>query len=255
MRGLDAFIYYATAPIRLFGRSRAFRLTAAAAIILIVSFAGANWAINRIFPPDNAAKKAVANLPPPPPLPAVARASQVIAPVTIPLALIQQSLDKTAPREFSGKGSESPLSGLLTNADVGVVVNRGTMAVTGKPNILTVTTPITSSVHITGDFVARTANQAGGLVGSLGDKLGGDIGKFLNSDAGKNIGNVVGEIAKQTLNQTGNVRGQVIVQAQPALAANWRLRAQSRRAGRSRRTSFDAGGAAPASTCRRRSSR
>lgn len=225
-RVLDEVIYYMTAPIRLFGRARWFRLAVAGCIVLVLSFAAANWALN-YFLPENDAKKAVANLPALPPLPPVTRASYVIAPVTVPLALIQQNLDKAAPREFSGKGSEAGLGNLLSNVDIGVVVTRGTMSVTGRPNVLTVTTPLTSSVHITGQFVARTANQASGLAsglaGSLGDKIGGDIGKLLNNDLGKQIGGAVGEIAKQTLNQTSNVRGQVIVQSQPALAANWRL--------------------------------
>ena len=50
-RGLDTFIYYATAPLRLFGRSRYFRWGLAAACAAGLFFAAALWALNRFLPP------------------------------------------------------------------------------------------------------------------------------------------------------------------------------------------------------------
>ncbi len=46
-RALDMTIYYLTAPIRLFGRSRWFRLTLGAACVAAVFFAATLWALNR----------------------------------------------------------------------------------------------------------------------------------------------------------------------------------------------------------------
>lgn len=203
---LDEAIYIATAPIRWFGRSRRFRLAVGAAFVLGLSFAGANWALNHFFPPESDAKKAVANLPPPPPLPAATRASQVIAPVAIPLNLIRQTLDNAAPRELAGK-NDNPVSSLLSKADIGITMSRGTMAIAGKPNEITVTTPLTGQLKITGQIAAQAGNLTGAISGLLGQSLGRDVGN----------------ITKGVLDQRAEVRGQIVVRSQPGIAANWRL--------------------------------
>ena len=224
---MSTLIYYLTAPIRLFGRSRAFRWLIVAAVVLGGSFVAANWALEHFLPGDNGAAQLLAKLPPPPPLKTVSSASVVIAPVAISLTAVRDMLDASAPREFSGKGSQTPLSGLLNQADVGIVVTRGPVSLSGKPNVLTASVPLTSSVHITGQFVARTADQAanaaGDLAGKLGDKLGGQLGGLLNGALGKDIGKAVGQVATQSLNQTSNLRGQITIHSQPQLARNWRL--------------------------------
>lgn len=204
-RVLDQVIYYATAPVRLFGRSRRFRLALVAVLVLGGSFAAANWALNR-FLPDNNAKKAVANLPAPPVLPQVTRATYVIVPVAIPLTLIRQSLDNAAPRELVGK-NDNPVSSLLSKADIGITMSRGTMAVTGKPNELTVTTPLSGTLKITGQLASQAGNLAGGITGLLGGALGKDVG----------------QLTTKVLDQNAEMRGQVVVRSKPAITANWRM--------------------------------
>ena len=204
-RVLDQLIYYATAPVRLFGRSRAFRLTLVGVLVLGGSFAAANWALNR-FLPDNDAKKAVANLPAPPALPQVTRASYVIVPVAIPLNLIRQSLDNAAPRELVGK-NDNPVSSLLSKADIGITMSRGTMAVTGKPNELTVTTPLSGTLKVTGQLASQAGNLAGGITGLLGGALGKDVG----------------QLTSKVLDQNAELRGQVVVRSKPGITANWRM--------------------------------
>jgi len=67
LRGtLNSAIYFATAPLRLFGRSRRFRLILGASCIVAGFFAATLWALDRFFPAGNnnsEAKKAVASLP------------------------------------------------------------------------------------------------------------------------------------------------------------------------------------------------
>ena len=85
MRGiLDSAVYLASAPLRLFGRSRRFRLIVGALAIVAVFFTVTLWALDRFFPTDNKnteAKRAVASLPALPALQPVSRSSYVIAPV------------------------------------------------------------------------------------------------------------------------------------------------------------------------------
>lgn len=205
MRLLDSVIYYVTAPIRMFGRSRGFRLALAACVVLVASFAAANWALN-YFLPANDAKTAAAKLPAPPPLPAVTRASYVIAPVAIPLALIRQSLDNTTPRDLVGK-NDNPVSSLLSKADIGINISRGSMSVSGKPNEITITTPLNGVLSITGQLATQAGNLTSTITGLLGQSLG------------KDVGNLTGK----ALDQRAEIRGQVIVRAKPGITNNWRL--------------------------------
>jgi len=90
---LDTFIYYVTAPIRLFGRSRRFRLAVVAACIIATCYAATMWALNRFIPADSGLPEALAILQPPKALQPVTRASQVIAPVAVALTAIGNSLN------------------------------------------------------------------------------------------------------------------------------------------------------------------
>ena len=220
---MNTIIYYITAPIRLFGRSRAFRWLVVAVIVLGGSFAAANWALERFLPSDNGAAQLLAKAPPPPPLKSVSSASVVIAPVAIKLTAVRDALDATAPRNFSGNGNQTPLSGLLSKADVGIVVTRGAISLSGRPNVLTASVPLTSEVHITGEFVGRTADQAANAVGQLGGKLGGQLGGLFKGSLGKDIGRAVGQVTKKALNQTSTLHSRVTLHARPKLERNWRL--------------------------------
>ena len=129
----------------LFGRSRRFRLwRSARCAIVSLFFAGTLWALDPFFPAGRRRRRASArgNLPPLPPLQPVSRASYVIAPVAVALSAIRRNLDAAAPREFAGK-NDNPVSQLLSKADIGITVTRGAMAVSGKPNELTIITPLT----------------------------------------------------------------------------------------------------------------
>lgn len=207
---LDTVIYCVTAPIRLFGRSRRFRLAVGGLLVLAICFKGTLWALDHFFPPVSEARRAVEKLAKLPDLPPVARASEVIAPVAISLAAIAQNLDSTTPRELAGK-SDNPVSGLLSKADIGITVSRGTMGVTGKPNELTIVTPLSGHLKITGQLAGQVGGQVGNIAGSIGGLLGGAIGKD------------VGRLATKVLDQDVTVRGQAVVHARPAITAAWRL--------------------------------
>ena len=207
MRGmLDRAIYTVTAPVRLFGRSRRFRIGLGAAGLVVIFFAATLWALDRFLPADSDAKQAVAGLPALAPLPPVTQTSYVIAPVAIALTAIRASLDATTPRDFSGK-NENPVSSLLSKADIGVTITRGSMLISGHPNELSVITPLSGDLKLTGQVAAQAGNLTGTIAGLLGGAVGKDIGKLTST----------------VLNQNVQLRGQVTVTAKPALTANWRL--------------------------------
>ena len=204
---LDTVLYALTAPIRLFGRSRRFRLAIGAVAVVALFFSVTLWALDRFFPTGRGLTQTpLAQLPQLPPLQPLTRASYVIAPVAVSLAAIGRSLDAAAPRDLVGK-NDNPVSSLLSKADIGITVARGTMAVSGKPNELTVTTPLSGTLQITGQIAGAAGGVVGGITGLLDSGLGKNVGKITN----------------QVLDQKAELRGQVIVHAKPALTANWRL--------------------------------
>lgn len=217
MSGLiDDAIYYLTAPLRLFGRSRAFRLATLATIVAGGCFAATLWALDRFMPsgPDTAAKQAVAKLEPLAPLQPLTRASYVIAPVAVSLNAIQRSLDASAPRTFAGKG-DNPVSGILSKADIGMTINRGNMAVNGRAGEMTVLTTLNGNLKVTGQLATQAGNLTGGAVGGIAGLLDGALGK----DLGKAVGGLTGKV----LDQNVELRSQVTVRSKPAIVTHWRL--------------------------------
>lgn len=205
-RFLDEAVYYATAPIRLFGRSRGFRLALAALCTLAVFVYGALLAFDRLLPAGSGVPPELTKIAPPPPLPPVTRTSYVIAPVAVALRAIQRKLDDAAPRQFAGK-NDNAVSSLLSKADIGITLERRTLSMAGKPNEMTVGTPVTGTLRITGQI----AEQAGNITGSIAGLID------------KSIGSSVGKIANQVLDQRADIHGNVTVHARPAIAADWRL--------------------------------
>jgi len=203
---LDTVLYWVTAPVRWFGRSRAFRLGLASVVVLGGSFYATLWALDRFMPAAHTPSPALANLPPLPNLPPVTRASYVIAPVAVALTAIRASLDAAAPRQLIGQNS-NPVSSLLSKADIGITVARGSLSVNGAPNDLAIGAPLNSSLKITGQI----AGVAGNITGSLTS--------FIDNGLGKNIGSLTSKV----LDQRADVRGQVTVHARPAITSDWRL--------------------------------
>ena len=207
---LDSLIYWTTAPIRLFGRSRAFRFGAAGVFVLGASFYATLWALDRFMPAaGTATSPALAKLPalpPLPPLPPVTQTSYVIAPVAVALNAIRASLDAAAPRQLISKDS-NPVSSLLSKADIGITVARGPLTMNGASNDLAIGAPLNSSLKITGQI----AGVAGNITGSLTS--------FIDSGLGKNIGGLTTKV----LDQHADVRGQVTIHSRPALTSDWRL--------------------------------
>jgi hypothetical protein len=207
MRGnLDTVVYYATAPIRLLGRSRGFRLAFGAACVAAVFFAATMWALDRFLPADSGLETAIAVLQPPPPLQAVTRSSYVIAPVAVALTAIRSSMDAAAPRELAGK-NDNAVSSLLSKADIGITVARGARAVSGQPNKLSISTPINGTLRVTGQIATQAGNVTGSITGLLDRSIGKDVGKLTS----------------KVLDQRAELHGNVVAHSRPALAANWRL--------------------------------
>src|SRR5882672_1366804 len=142
-----------------------------------------------------------------PPLPSAPRSSSIIAEVAIALNAIRDAADRGAPRSFAGK-ADNPISQILQNADIGWTAARGPITATGTQDVLTLATPLTGTLNITGSLSSK-------VTGAVGDVLGG----LLGGNAAKQIGS----INIKNINASAEIKGNVAMTARPQLAANWRL--------------------------------
>jgi hypothetical protein len=142
-----------------------------------------------------------------PPLPAASRSSSIIVPVAIALPAIRDAVDRGAPRTFAGK-ADNPASQILQNANIGWTASRGPIAMTGAQDMLSLTTPLTGMLNVTGSLSANAK-------GALGNALGG----LLGSGVAKQIGSV----NIKSLNASAEIKGNVLITARPKLAAAWRI--------------------------------
>ncbi len=147
---------------------------------------------------------ALAELPPLPPAP---RASTVMAPIAVTLSAIRDAADRGAPRNFTGK-ADNPISQILQNADIGWTASRGPIAATGAQDVLSLATPLTGTLNVTGSLSAKAT-------GAVGDALGGLLGG--------NVAKQIGSVNIKNLNASAEIKGNVVITARPKIAANWRI--------------------------------
>src|SRR6266436_647748 len=126
-----------------------------------------------------------------PPLPPASRISSIVAPVTISLSAIRDAADRAAPRNFTGK-ADNPVSQILQNADIGWTASRGPITASGAQDVLSLATPLTGKLNVTGSVTAKTT-------GAIGDALGGVLGG--------NVAKQIGSVNIKNLNASAEIKG------------------------------------------------
>src|ERR1700720_3167403 len=142
-----------------------------------------------------------------PPLPPAPRSSSIIAPVAIALSAIREAADRGAPRSFAGK-ADNPVSQILQNADIGWTASRGPITATGAQDMLSLATPLTGTLNVTGSLTSKAT-------GAIGDALGGLLGN--------NVAKQIGGVNIKALNANAEIKGNVTITARPKLAASWHI--------------------------------
>ena len=173
-----------------------------------------------------------------PPLPPAPRSSSIMAPVAIALSAIRDAADRGAPRNFAGK-ADNPVSQILQNADIGWTASRGPITATGAQDVLSLATPLTGTLNVTGSLSSKAT-------GAVGDALGGVLGG--------NVAKQIGSVNIKSLNASAEIKGNVTITSRPKLAAAWRIEPNLAGAGQAGRHQ-PCRWRARASTFRRRSSR
>ena len=174
------------------------------AAVVAVSFLASLKAMDWLWPRATVSAPAIAELPP---LPPATRASSLMVPVAIAITAIRDLADRSAPYNFSGKAN-NPVSQVLQNADIGWTASRGPIAATGAQDVLSLATPLTGTLNVTGSLSAKAT-------GAVGDALGGLLGG--------NIAKQIGSVNIKNLNASAEIKGNVTITARPKIAPNWRI--------------------------------
>ncbi len=172
--------------------------------VVAVSFFVSLKAMDWLSPRSTVPAPVLVELPPLPPAP---RSSSIVAPIVITLTALRDAADRGAPRTFAGK-ADNPAAQILQNADIGWTASRGPISATGAQDVLSLATPLTGTLNVTGSLSAKTT-------GAIGDALG----SLLGGDAAKRIGSV----NIKSLNAHAEIKGNVTITARPKLAAAWRI--------------------------------
>ena len=180
------------------------KMILAAVAVVAVSFVASLKLMDWVAPRGAVRPPVLAELPPLPPAP---RASVVMAPVAIALSAIRDAAERGAQKSFTGK-AENPVSQILQNADIGWTASRGSITATGAQDVLSLSTPITGTLNVTGSLSAKAT-------GAVGDALGGLLGG--------NVAKQIGGINIKNLNASAEIKGSVVVTARPKIAAAWRI--------------------------------
>src|ERR1700752_4106309 len=156
-----------------------------AAAVVAVSFFVSLKAMDFLSPSGGGKAPVLAELPP---LPPATRSSRVLAPVSISLMAIRDAAERSTARTFGGK-AENPVSQILQNADIGWTASRGSIAVDGGQDGLSLTPPLTGPLNVTGSLSAKANDAVNDAIGGL---LGANAAKQLGGINIKNL-NVSGE--------------------------------------------------------------
>jgi hypothetical protein len=174
------------------------------AAVIAASFLISLKAMDWLAPRGTIQAPALVELPPLPPSP---RSSVVMAPIAVTLSAIREAADRGAPHTFNGK-ADNPVSQILQNADIGWSAQRGPITATGAQDVLSLATPLTGTLNVTGSLSAKATGAVGDALGSL---LGGNVAKQIGSVNIKNI------------NASAEIKGNVTITSRPKLAASWRI--------------------------------
>jgi Domain of unknown function (DUF4403) len=142
-----------------------------------------------------------------PPLQPAPRSSGILVPVSITLSAIRDAADRGAPRSFAGK-ADNPVSQILQNADIGWTASRGPITATGAQDVLSLATPITGKLNVTGSLTSKAT-------GAVGDALGGLLGG--------NVAKQIGSVNIKSLNASAEIKGNVTITSRPRIAASWHV--------------------------------
>jgi hypothetical protein len=171
--------------------------------VLAASFFAALAAMNWLWPAA-IEKPVLARLPP---LPRVARNSEILTPIAVSITALRDALDRAAPRNLGGK-ADNPVAQILSDADITWTVARGPIAAAGAQNALALSTPLDGKLTVLGSLSAASGTALGNVLGNV---LGGNAASKL------------GSVSIKSLNANAAIHGTVALTARPEILREWRI--------------------------------
>src|SRR6476646_5443136 len=178
--------------------------TLIAVAVVAISFFVSLQAMDWLAPGGAVRAPSLTELPPLPPAP---RSSVVMAPIAIALSAIREAADRGTAKTFNGR-ADNPVTEILQNAEIGWTASRGPVTATGGQDVLSLSTPLTGTLNVTGTLSAKATGAVGDALGSL---------------LGANVAKQIGAVNIKNLNASAEIKGSVVVTARPRLAAAWRI--------------------------------
>src|SRR5579863_3022130 len=172
--------------------------------VIVVSFFACLKLMDWLAPRARVAAPVLVELPPRPP---VSRNSTILSTTSTSPAAIRDAAERSTPRSFAGK-ADNPVSQILQNADIGWNASRGPITATGAQDVLSLATPLTGTLNVTGSLSSKATGAVGDALGSL---LGGNVAKQI------------GSVNIKALNASAEIKGNVVFTSRPKLAAAWHV--------------------------------
>ena len=122
---------------------------AVGALIIAIGLAAANWGMKWLWPSATDRRPKLVDIPP---LAPITLSSMIIAPAAIAVTAIGDAIESAAPRDFTGR-PDIPPTPFVSNAEIAWSVSRGVFAVTGGPEGLSVSAPVSGSLRATGQMM------------------------------------------------------------------------------------------------------
>jgi hypothetical protein len=154
-------------------------------------------------------------LEPTPPLQPMVRTSSVVVPTAVSNAAIANALEQAAPKVIEGQRAATGIP-VLSDGQFVWLINRQPLSVTGRPDGLTVTVPLSGTLRATGTLTQDLVNQ----LGRDGREIANIIGGLL---APRGQPTQPGQPRSLAFDQTGQVRATITVLAKPQITPNWRI--------------------------------
>lgn len=206
------------------------------ALMIVIGLGAAGLGMKWLWPSVTDRRPELVDIPP---LAPITLSSMIIAPAAIAVSAIGDAIESAAPRDFTGK-PDIPPTPFVSNAEIAWSVSRGVFAVTGGPEGLSVSAPVSGSLRATGQMM----NQAGGPPGSPGGLPGGfgppsgfpgfpgppgglvgPPGGFPSplGPPGSSSRAAPQTQEQRTLDERVDVAGNIVLTARPNLLPEWRL--------------------------------
>ena len=206
---------------------------AVGALIIAIGLAAANWGMKWLWPSATDRRPKLVDIPP---LAPITLSSMIIAPAAIAVTAIGDAIESAAPRDFTGR-PDIPPTPFVSNAEIAWSVSRGVFAVTGGPEGLSVSAPVSGSLRATGQMINQAGGSPGGLPGGFGPPSGfpgfpgppgglvGPPGGFPSplGPPGSSSRAAPQTQEQRTLDERVDVAGSIVLTARPNLLPEWRF--------------------------------